>query len=274
MKKGDLSTRLGFILGTIVIFIGMVWGQSSIKAGLLTFWDVASVFITVFGSFFSTLIAVPFSTMKQLPSAIKNAFVIKQMPANDTIKLFVEISQKARREGLLSLEDDLEGIKDEFLKNGLQMVVDGIEPETIRDILELEIDEMETRHNGPITLLRLWSGFAPAYGMIGTLIGLIQMLKNLQDQSSLGPSMAVALITSFYGSVMANFLFSPLATKLEMKSNEEAESKSMMIEGILSVQSGVNPRIVEDKLKAYLPTAERLKLLKSSVKNNTVAGNE
>jgi len=274
MKKNDISTALGLILGFFVVLYGMISGQASIKDGLLTFWDVASLFITVFGSFFACMIAVPFSTLKKVPSAIKNAFVDKQIPAIVLIERFVELSKKARKEGLLSLEDEVQNIEDEFLKNGIQMVVDGIEPEVIKEIMELEISEMEKRHQSIINFFKLWGSLAPAFGMIGTLVGLIQMLKNLQDQSSLGPSMAVALITSFYGSLMANLFFNPLAYKLEVKSNEEANRREMMIEGVLAIQSGVNPRIVEDKLKTYLSPEERLAMLKQNAQKAAVMENE
>ena len=168
------------------------------------------------------------------------------------------LSKKARREGLLSLEKEIDDVEDEFFKSGIQMVIDGFEPDAIRDIMESEIDEMEDRHQSAISIFKMWAGLAPAYGMIGTLIGLIQMLKNMQqDQNSIGPSMAVALITSFYGAVMSNFLFNPIATKLEFKSNQESKMRQMMVEGILSIQSGVNPRIVEEKLKTFLSPEER-----------------
>lgn len=274
MKKSDISTALGLVLGFFVVLYGMISGQASIKDGLLTFWDVASLFITVFGSFFAVMIAVPMSTLKKVPSAVRNAFIDKQVPAAELIERFVELSKKARKEGLLSLEDEVQNIQDEFLKNGIQMVVDGIEPEIIREIMELEISEMEKRHQSVISFFKLWAALAPAFGMIGTLVGLIQMLKNLQDQSTLGPSMAVALITSFYGSVMANLFFNPLATKLENKSNEEIGRREMMIEGVLAIQSGVNPRIVEDKLKTYLAPEERLAMLKQNVEKGAVVSNE
>jgi chemotaxis protein MotA len=274
MKKRDLSTTLGLIFGSIVIVIGMLWGQSSIKDGLLTFWDIASIFITVFGSFFSLLIAFPFAAIKKIPSALKNAFLDKQTSPSSIIEKFTELSKKARREGLLSLENEMDGIDNEFFKSGLQMVIDGFEPDAIREIMELEIDEMESRHQNSIAIFKMWAGLAPAYGMIGTLIGLIQMLKNLQDQTKLGPSMAVALITSFYGSVMSNFLFNPIASKLEFKNNEESKTRQMIVEGILSIQSGVNPRIVEEKLKTYLSPEERLSYLKSEGLKNVVSENE
>ena len=192
----------------------------------------------------------------------------------EIIDSFVELSKQARKEGLLSLENSTENLKDNFMKSGVQMIIDGMEPDTIRDILELDISEMEKRHSYYINLMKAWAGYGPAFGMIGTLIGLVQMLANLSDPSSLGPGMSKAIITSFYGSVLANFVFGPLAGKLEFKNEEEVGRREMMLEGILSLQSGVNPRIIEEKLKAYLTPEERVKMEKRAPGANPVAANE
>lgn len=269
MKKSDFSTGAGLLLGAVAIILGMLNGGS-----LRMFWDLASLFITVFGSLFALIISFPFDVIKRLPATLKNAFIDKQVSPGNLIVQFVELSKKARREGLLSLEDEISGIEDDFFKSGMQLVVDGIEPETINEILELEIEEMEKRHQSGISILKSWASLAPAFGMIGTLIGLIQMLAKLSDQSQLGKGMSIALITSFYGAVLGNLIFTPLANKLEVKSGEEASRREMMIEGILSIQSGVNPRIIEDKLKSYLSPEERLKLAKDNLIGNAVTENE
>lgn len=269
MKKSDFSTAIGLILGTVAVLIGMLLGGS-----LLIFWDVPSLFITLFGSFFALIISFPFEAIKRLPVVLKNAFIDKHIPADELVTIFVELSRKARRNGLLSLEDEVAKIEDPFLKQGIQMVVDGLEPETIKDILELEIGEMEKRHQSGPAVLKAWASLAPAFGMIGTLIGLIQMLSQLQDQSKLGPAMAVSLITSFYGAVLANLIFTPLATKLEHKSEVEINRREMMLEGILTIQSGVNPRILEDKLKTYLSPAERARYQEANTQGNAVTDNE
>lgn len=275
MKKRDLSTTLGFVVGALAILIGMSLDGGKIKlGGLKLFWDLPSVFITVFGSFCSVMLAFPMDVIKNLPITMKNAFIDKKIPANEIINRFVELSKKARKEGLLSLESEIEEIEDNFIKSGIQMVVDGIEPETIKEILELEIGEMEKRHSSGINVLKAWAGYGPAYGMIGTLIGLVQMLANLSDPSALGPGMAKAIITSFYGSVMSNFIFGPTAGKLEVKSGEEASRREMMLEGILAIQSGVNPRIIEDKLKAYLTPKERDRIATINAQGSAVTDNE
>lgn len=275
MKKKDMSTYIGIIAGTFVILVGMALDSGKIKlAGLKLFWDLPSVFITVGGSFFTIFICFPMQDIKNLPKTLKNAFLDKQLPGREIIQKFVELSKKARREGLLSLESEVETINDDFIKNGIQMVVDGIEPETIREIMDLEIGEMEKRHVSGINLLKAWAGYGPAYGMIGTLIGLVQMLANLNDPSSLGPGMSKAIITSFYGSVMANFIFGPLASKLEVKSGEESGRREMMLEGVLALQAGVNPRIIEDKLKAYLPPKERVSISDGQAAGSAVTDSE
>lgn len=275
MKKRDISTSIGLVLGVIAIVIGMAIDGGKIKMeGLKLFWDLPSVFITVFGSFCSVMLAFPMNSIKNLPITMKNAFIDKQVQTHEIIGRFVELSKKARKEGLLSLENEIENIDDDFIKSGVQMVVDGIEPETIREIMELEIDEMQRRHLSGINILKGWAGYAPAYGMIGTLIGLVQMLASLDDPSKLGPGMAKAIITSFYGSVMANFIFGPLAGKLEIKSEEESNRREMMLEGILSIQSGVNPRIIEDKLKTYMTPSERKKMIEEDINGSMVTENE
>lgn len=274
MKKRDLSTTLGLGVGVIVIIIGMALDNGKINIiGLKAFWDLPSIFITVGGSFFTVMICYPMDVLKRLPASLKNAFFDKKMSQGDIIEKFVELSKKARKEGLLSLEDEIEAIGDDFLKNGIQMVVDGLEPDTIREILELQIGSMEKRHTSIINLLKSWAGYGPAYGMIGTLIGLTQMLLQLNDPGSLGPGMAKAIITSFYGSIMANFIFGPLANKLEVKTSEESDVMEMMLEGVLSIQAGVNPRVIEDKLKTYLSPEERT-IVSSKSQQDTVLENE
>ncbi|HBM81498.1 MAG: motility protein A [Clostridiales bacterium] len=275
MKKRDLATIIGTILGMLAIINGMALNGNKYSLGSLRpFWDLPSVFITIGGSFFTIMIAYSADTLKKLPASIKNAFIIKHPSYGMLIEKFVSLSKKARKEGLLSLEEEIDSIDDDFLKSGIQMVVDGQEPETIRDVLESEVSSMEKRHTDEINLLKSWAGYAPAYGMIGTLIGLVQMLVQLNDPSTLGPGMAKAIVTSFYGAVMANFILGPLSNKLEMKTSEECEMKEMMLEGILSIQSGVNPRVIEDKLKTYLPPKERAALSENMESKGTVLQNE
>lgn len=253
MKKQDLATILGIVVGSVML----LWGMSLGGTKLSIFYDGPSVVITIFGSFCALLINYPFSQIKRVIPLIIESFKELKSSKLEVIEQFTNLSRKARREGLLSLEDEVNNIEDAYLKKGLQMVIDGIEPETIKEIMELEIGEMEGRHGEGINIFKSWAAYAPAFGMIGTLIGLIQMLANLQDSSQIASGMAVALITTFYGAVMANLIFTPMASKLALKSSQEASLREMLLEGILAIQSGVNPRIVEEKLMCYLSPKER-----------------
>ena len=166
-------------------------------------------------------------------------------------------SEKARREGLLALEDELEDLDDEFMKKGLRLMVDGTDATVIRDLMELELSQMQNRHAEKILMLNTWASLGPAVGMMGTVIGLIGMLANLEDKASIGPNMALALITTMYGSIVANYLMVPIATKLKGHDQKETMVKEMVIEGVLSIQAGDNPRILALKLLSYLTPSER-----------------
>lgn len=257
MKKLDRLTPTGLIVGSGVVLYGMLMGGN-----LKIFWDLPSVFITVGGSFCAVLMSYSISDIKNVPKLVEQSFKDSEMSAKDIIMKFSELSKKARRDGLLSLEEEIVEIDDEFFKKGLQMVVDGIEPETLKDILELEIGEMEDRHLKNASIFSTWGAFAPAFGMIGTLIGLIQMMQNLTDVNSIAKGMGVALLTTFYGTLLANLFCIPVATDLKRKSSKEVGIREMMLEGILSIQSGVNPRIVEEKLLTYVNNKVRLEYKK------------
>lgn len=264
MKKTDILTIIGLVLGIGLMIFGMLSGGSSPKL----FWDISSVAITLGGSLGATMIATPLDDFKKFGKLIGEAFKERTSSKAETIAQFSELSKKARREGLLSLEDAINNLDDEFLKKGLQMVVDGIEPESIKEILELEISEMSARHQAGSSIFTTWSAFAPGFGMLGTLIGLIQMLANLTDSSTIASGMGKALITTFYGSIIANLFASPIATNLSIKDGIEVTMREMMVEGILAIQSGVNPRIVEDKLISYLSPAERKEYLAANANSS------
>lgn len=260
MKKTDILTAVGLFGGMLLV----LWGMNS-DAGILIFFDPASIAITVGGSLASLLITVSMDDFKKMGKVFLQSFKENKSAGIDTIFRFSILSKRARRDGLLSLEDEITKVEDNFLKKGLQMVVDGIEPEVIREILELEIGEMEDRHLAGASLFSTWGLYAPAFGMIGTLVGLIQMLVSLEDASLIATGMSKALITTFYGSLLANLFCNPVAANLQRKSSREAKSREMMVEGILAIQSGVNPRIVEEKLITYLNPKERLEYLNSTV---------
>lgn len=268
MKKNDMLTAIGLLLGIGMMFYGMASGGLS---EMHLFWDAPSVAITVGGSLAAVMIVTPMSDFKKIGKLLVQAFKEPTSSSIETIAKFGELSRKARKEGLLSLEDAINNLEDAFLKKGLQMVVDGIEPESIREILELEIAGMETRHSNGSNIFKTWGAFAPGFGMLGTLIGLIQMLGNLSDASTIASGMGKALITTYYGSLVANLFGSPISQNLAIKSAYEVNMREMMVEGILAIQSGVNPRIVEDKLISYLSPAEREEYNKTHGENAGVS---
>ncbi|MGL4774131.1 MAG: motility protein A [Clostridium sp.] len=263
MKKSDALTSVGLVVGIAM----MIWGMSS-GSSLKLFWDLPSLVITVGGSLCGVLIVISQDDLKRMGKVLMQAFNGGAENGTELINKFAELSKKARREGLLSLEDEISQIEDQFMKKGLQMVVDGIEPETIKEILELEISEMEKRHSDGAKIFSTWGAYAPGFGMLGTLIGLIQMLANLTDATTIAQGMGKALITTFYGSLLANIFCNPVAANLTKKNEIEVMAREMMLEGILAIQSGVNPRIVEEKLMTYLNPTERLEYLNSNLESS------
>lgn len=248
----DLATLIGILAGIILLLSGMGSGGS-----LSAFFDLPSVFITIGGSSAAMMINFPFSQFISAFKSVRWAFFARPLSIAEIINTLVTFAEKARREGLLALEDEAQETGDAFLQKGIQLVVDGTDPELVKDILEIELSFQEERHKANKGFFEAWGALAPSFGMIGTVIGLIKMLRNLSDAASIGPAMAVALITTFYGAVLANFLLLPIAGKLSIRSGEEVLMRQIMIEGILSIQAGENPRIVEEKLKSFLPPKER-----------------
>ena len=253
----DLASIIGLVLCFGVVVYGILVGQSDVSV-LLNFVDFNSIFITIGGSFCCVLTMSPgLKGFMENLSSIKH--VIKKLPTNEeeTIKTIIQLSNIARKEGLLSLEEAANGIDDEFLKKGVLLIVDGTDPELVRSILETELNCIEGRHASKIGFWDSLAAMGPAWGMIGTLIGLINMLKKMDDAKSIGPNMAVALITTFYGSMIANWICIPVATKLKANSASEIMVKEVMVEGLLSIQAGENPRVIEEKLKSFLSPARR-----------------
>ena len=186
--------------------------------------------------------------------------LIFKTPENDmpsVIRKIIELSNVARKEGLLSLEEASAELDDPFLKKGILLIVDGTDPELVRAIMETELNSIDSRHRSKISFWEDLGAMGPAWGMIGTLIGLVNMLQDMDDPSSIGPSMAVALITTLYGSILANWICAPVASKLKCQNNDEMVIKEIMIEGLLSIQAGENPRVIEEKLKSFLTPAEK-----------------
>ena len=250
----DLASVIGLVL-VLVLIIGSIL-LDGIQA-LFSFFDVPSLLIVVLGSLAATMTAFRLEDILGAVGVARKAFFASNEPASAYVGIIVKFAEKARKEGMLALESLIEEEKDEFLKKGLRLAVDGTDPEAISSILEIEVQAMEDRHKMGQAIFSKLGELAPAFGMIGTLVGLINMLRSLDDPASIGGSMAVALITTFYGAVLANGVYIPIASKLELRSKEEMLIRSMVIEGIMSIQSGDNPRVVEEKLKSYLLPAQR-----------------
>ena len=267
MKKFDIMSAIGIVLGATLVTLSIVF-----EGDLRAFWNPSGIMITVGGSFGALMVNFRLEEMKSVLQVTRKVFVRQDESIIDLHTRFVQLAQKARREGLLVLEDELDQIDDQFLRNGLQMVIDGFEPDNIRNILDAELSSLEGRHELGQNLYRTWGSFAPAFGMIGTLIGLVMMLAKLDDPSAIGPGMAVALLTTLYGSLLANLIFLPMAGKLEIYSNEEIRLKEIIVEALLALQSGINPRLLQEQIKSYFSPAEK-KLLEEASKRSD-EGNE
>lgn len=250
MRKRDILTPIGITLGFIMLMLAITSNAGT--EGAASFIDIASIFIVLGGITASLLINFKGEEIKLAGKVIRQSFYKNDQQLPELIDLFIHLSERARREGLLALENELDEVEDPFIRKGILLAVDGIEPEVINDIMHAEIIAMEERHFKGRRIVEKAGEYAPAWGMIGTLIGLVLMLDSLNDPAHLGPNMAVALITTLYGTVLANLVFIPMASKLENKTDEEIFKKQIIIEGVIGVQSGQNPRILEEKLNAFL----------------------
>ena len=248
----DIATVLGVISAFGLVFLAIFMG-----GGIQLFINLQALMIVVGGTLGATMINYPLNEVFGVFSVVKKALFTKNIVSNDLIKIFMNFAHKSRKEGILALESELKQVKDDFLIKGVQLSIDGLEPNEIRDILDTELDFIKSRHQLGAEIFTTMGSFAPALGMIGTLIGLVQMLQSMEDPSTIGPAMAVALLTTFYGSIMANIICMPIAGKLRTRSREEALTKEITIQGIMSLSSGDNPRILEQKLQAFIPPNER-----------------
>jgi chemotaxis protein MotA len=248
----DLATVIGFLLAYILLISALVIG-----AGVGVYVDYPSVLIVIGGTLGVVMINYPLDRITGLTKILMKAFFNKATDTAELIQQLVGFAVKARRDGILSLESAEDEVSDEFLKKGIRLAVDGTEPEVIKTILETELEYMQERHKEGAGIFTAIADFAPAMGMIGTLVGLVAMLQSLSDPSAIGPAMAVALITTFYGSIIMNMFATPISGKLKVRSGEEVLQRQIMIGGIMAIQAGDNPRIVEQKLNAYLSPNKR-----------------
>lgn len=265
----DALTLIGLILAIFLMFFGVTFvvkpspddadyeeamasyaETGPFATGKLDgFIDYSSIAITVGGTLASLMVSFPSSTFKRIPKQIKIAFNPTVYDTQNYIAQIVEFAKEARSKGLLSLEDKLQGVSDTFLKSSLMLVVDSVEPEKVHSLLESELDQLDDRHAQAISFYEKGAGYAPGFGMIGTLIGLVNMLADMSDASSIGPAMATALLTTLYGSMLGNIFFNPMANKLKIRHEEEMLCKTLICEGVEAIQAGENPRFIEEKLQ-------------------------
>lgn len=255
----DIATLVGVIVCFIMIIFGVVFDKTTgVNFALLgNFVDVQSLIITLGGAFCAVLAMNSLSDFVGGLKSFSMAFKVPNLNTIEIIKKIIDLSNVARKEGLLSLEEASSEIDDDFLKKGILLIVDGTDPELVRAIMETEMGSVEARHKQKVKFWQDLASMGPAWGMIGTLIGLVNMLKNLNDSAAIGPAMAVALLTTLYGSMLANWIATPVATKLEANNAAEMTLKEIMLEGLLSIQAGENPRVIEEKLKSFLAPRDR-----------------
>lgn len=248
----DIGTIIGLVIGVGAVMAGIILGGGSIGSLI----DPTSIFVVAGGTIGATVLAYPLGRVMGLHKVFLKALFFKPVDAGEVITDLVRFAEVARREGILALENHVEEMKDEFIVRGVKMAVDGTDPELIQQIMDTELDALNERHVQGKAMLDTISKYAPAFGMIGTLLGLIFMLKNMDDPSAIGPGMAVALITTLYGALVSNIMTGPVSDRLAARDAEEMLVKTIIVAGVMSIQSGDNPRVVESKLLTYLPPTQ------------------
>ncbi len=260
----DLLSIIGFVLAPVLIIFGVVFVMPDAATGtelalefgnLTRFLDIPSIVITIGGTFAVLMVSFPGSYFAKMGKHLKIIFKPDKYDPLEYIDSIVDFAKEARSKGLLSLEDKLNQTKDVFLKNSLMLVVDSVDPEKVKELLDSELQYLDDRHARDRAFYEKGAAYAPAFGMLGTLVGLVNMLAKLEDPSSIGPAMAVALLTTFYGSLLANVLFAPIATKLAVRHEEEYLCKMLICEGVQAIQAGENPKFIAEKLMLLLPAS-------------------
>ncbi len=251
--RTDRTTLGGLLIGVGCLATAL-WLEGGYFQQLI---NVPAALIVLGGTFGATLIGLNVQQVRDLPSIIRQAFVATKVDILQTIRLLVALSEKARRDGLLSLESDANSTQDDFLKRALQLAIDGTDPELVRDILQLEITFLEERHRQGEQIFTAMGGYAPTMGVLGTVMGLVHMMSRIESPSMMGPAIATAFIATLYGVSSANLLFLPIANKLRNRHAEEVLLREVIVEGVLAIQSGENPRIVEQRLRAFLSQRQR-----------------
>lgn len=249
----DLATILGIVIGMGLVIYTILSGGADASI----FIHIPSLAVVVGGSIAATLVHTPLADLISTMGVVGNAFKVEEAKEPEIIEQFVDLAKKARREGILAIDRELGNIENDFMRAGLEMAVDGSEPETIRIVLETELQYLIERHKRGKQIFSSLGMYSPSFGMIGTLIGLIAMLQSLDDPSNIGAGMSVALITTFYGSLFANLFFLPIAGKLSNRSEEEIVRKEMIIEGVLAIQFGEHPKNIHRKLLNFIAPKDR-----------------
>ncbi|MGI6160410.1 MAG: motility protein A [Christensenellales bacterium] len=247
-----ITTVFGLVGGVAVIVISIL-----ISGDLAGYVDFPSILITIGGTLFATILAFPGRALKGIADTFKVIFKKREYDPQRDIERIISMANIARREGLLALEHDIDDIDDEFVKKGIMLVVDGADTEFIKSVLETDIYFIQQRHGLGQAIFEAMAGYGPAFGMLGTVIGLINMLATIDDPTVIGANMSVALVTTFYGLVLAYTLFSPIAKKLKVLSEEECFEKELLLEGMLSIQNGENPRLIREKLTSFISKRQR-----------------
>ena len=256
----DIATIIGLAAGFGLILISIAMGSG----GLMPFIDFPSMMITVGGSIAALFINFPMAQVFSSMSVIKNCFLVKLPETGEIITQFKELATIVRKDGMLALEKELEKVSDDFMKRGLESVISGANDAQLQNLLETELSQIESRHTAGKKIVDSAGAAAPAFGMIGTLVGLVQMLNALDDPSKIGGGMATALLTTLYGAIISNVVCIPLSGKLEARNNEELMVRELMITGLVSLASGAAPRAIEESLTAYLSPKSREELKAAS----------
>lgn len=250
--KRNLLPIIGLVVG-----LGLIFASMAADGSILRYFDGPSLVITFVGSLSAIMISFPFSTLKKVPALLKMLMFAPDEDRWGLIETLTHLAKKSRSEGILALENEIKDLDNPVLVHGLEMVVDGTDIDTIEEILNVELEQTEERHSVGQQVFIKWGEYAPAFGMIGTLIGLIAMLGDLQDPALIGSGMATALLTTFYGSLLANIVFLPIAKNLEIQTANELKTNEMIIEGVLALQRGDNPRVIEQKLQSFLSHTDK-----------------
>ena len=249
----DISTILGVSFGALIM-LAAIWIGGALFS---IFIDYPSVLCVFGGATCAVMICYPMRAMALLPFSFMKTVLVKTPDLGKTIEQLVMLAEIARRDGLLALEAKMEDVSDKFIKLGVQMAIDGTKPDVIEDVLNTEISAISSRHSLCKGVMDQLGKYAPAFGMIGTLLGLVMMLNNMSDPSAIGGGMAVALLTTLYGAVLSNLFCLPMSEKLAFYNREEIQSLELIVKGVMAIQSGENPRVIEQKLQAVLHPKKR-----------------